>query len=33
MTKALSLSYTQIDANGRWRYRRRVPDRLRRALG
>ena len=33
MTKPLSLPHTQIDANGRWRYRRRVPDRLRRALG
>lgn len=33
MTKPFSLPYTQRDANGRWRYRRRVPDRLRPALG
>jgi hypothetical protein len=33
MTKPFSLRYTQLDQNGCWRYRRRVPDRLRPLLG
>lgn len=33
MTNVLSLPYTQIDADGRLRRRRRVPDRLRPVLG